>query len=61
MWASDITLIPARRRMEWEGEKRVELHLHTQMSALDATLRLDDLFATLKGWGTRRWPLPTTG
>lgn len=51
LWASDITLIPARRRMEWEGEKRVELHLHTQMSALDATLRLDDLFATLKGWG----------
>ncbi|HHY36064.1 MAG TPA: PolC-type DNA polymerase III [Firmicutes bacterium] len=51
LWASDITLIPARRRMETEGEKRVELHLHTQMSALDATVRLEDLFATLKQWG----------
>ncbi|MGI6143104.1 MAG: PolC-type DNA polymerase III [bacterium] len=51
LWARDITLIPARRRMEMEGEKRVELHLHTQMSALDATVRLDELFATLNRWG----------
>ena len=51
LWAKDITLIPAQHRLDTEAEKRVELHLHTQMSALDATVCIDELFATLNRWG----------
>jgi DNA polymerase-3 subunit alpha (Gram-positive type) len=51
--AGEVSTIPARWRNEDEtlAKKRVELHLHTQMSALDATVRLDELFSTIKRWG----------
>ena len=51
LWAKDITLIPGQYRRDEGTENRVELHLHTQMSALDATVRVDELFATLNRWG----------
>lgn len=53
IWAEAIQQIPPREDTDPEEEKRVELHLHTQMSALDATTRLSDLFATLARWGHR--------
>ncbi|HHY92400.1 MAG TPA: PHP domain-containing protein, partial [Firmicutes bacterium] len=51
IWASAIQLVSPPENGDPAEEKRVELHLHTQMSALDATTRIKDLFATLARWG----------
>jgi DNA polymerase-3 subunit alpha (Gram-positive type) len=40
-----------KERMDESEQKRVELHLHTKMSAMDATVDIKELFATLKKWG----------
>ncbi|MDK2926587.1 MAG: polymerase subunit alpha, Gram-positive type [Bacillota bacterium] len=50
IWARAIQLVPPREDSDPAPVKRVELHLHTQMSALDATTKLKDLFATLARW-----------
>ena len=34
-----------------EGEKRVELHLHSNMSTMDATNNIADLVAQAVKWG----------
>ena len=39
------------RMDEYEGEKRVELHAHTQMSELDAVFNIKDYINTAKRWG----------
>lgn len=47
----DINEIELPKRMDNESPKRVELHLHTKMSALDSVLDVKELIETLKRWG----------
>jgi DNA polymerase-3 subunit alpha (Gram-positive type) len=47
----DITLLPREKVVDDEPQKRVELHLHTRMSAMDALTKVDELFATAKAMG----------
>ena len=47
----DVYKINALKRVDNAAQKRVELHLHTVMSALDATIDPDKLVDTVKEWG----------
>ncbi len=47
----DICKINEQVRMDNADEKRVELHLHTKMSQMDATIDPDELIKTVKNWG----------
>ncbi len=49
--ARDITKIPLEKRQDTAEEKRVELHLHTQMSNMDAVSSASDLIARAAQWG----------
>ena len=40
-----------RREDTWEGLRRVELHAHTKMSAMDGLNEVDQLVKTAAGWG----------
>ncbi|MBP5428882.1 MAG: PolC-type DNA polymerase III [Clostridia bacterium] len=46
-----VAKIGAILRSDDAAEKRVELHLHTNMSAMDALIRPDELVATAERWG----------
>ena len=51
MQYTDIIKISECARMDNAPEKRVELHLHTCMSAMDATIKADDIVKTAHRWG----------
>lgn len=51
MQYSDIMQIKTVGRMDNAPEKRVELHLHTNMSAMDAIIKADDIVKTAHKWG----------
>ena len=51
MQYTDIMQIKTVERMDNAPEKRVELHLHTLMYAMDATTKADDIVKTAHKWG----------
>ncbi len=51
MQYTDILLVKEAARMDKAPEKRVELHLHTCMSAMDAIIKPDDIVKTAHKWG----------
>ena len=46
-----LMLIQAAKRLDQSPEKRVELHMHTKMSAMDALLDIERAIALLAEWG----------
>ena len=56
LFANDINVgEPPEKRMDKApvGEKRVELHLHTQSSTMDALTKVSEVITTAKSWGHR--------
>lgn len=51
MFASDIMKAERPVRRDEAPEKRIELHLHTKMSAMDATVDTAEAVATAAAWG----------
>ncbi|MBE6541617.1 MAG: PolC-type DNA polymerase III [Ruminococcaceae bacterium] len=51
MQYTDILRISEITRKDKAEEKRVELHLHTCMSAMDAIIKADDIVKTAHKWG----------
>lgn len=49
--AKQVVPVPAQHRLDESEPKRVELHLHTKLSAMDAVCDLEEVFATLERWG----------
>ena len=47
----DVCKINVIKRMDNASEKRVELHLHTKMSQMDATIDPDEIVKLAKEWG----------
>ena len=51
LFADDINRYPKEIRADTAADKRVELHLHTQMSAMDATTKLAEVVERAAKWG----------
>ncbi len=49
--ANSINLSKKLERMDNHDQKRVELHLHTNMSTMDSVIGINELFKTIKRWG----------
>ncbi|MDP2891861.1 MAG: PolC-type DNA polymerase III [Bacillota bacterium] len=49
--ATDIQTSDKMRKTDGSPEKRVELHLHTRMSSMDAVTPVEELMELLAGWG----------
>ncbi|MBQ9704012.1 MAG: PHP domain-containing protein, partial [Clostridia bacterium] len=49
--ATDVSKIDVVKRMDTAPEKRVELHLHTMMSQMDATIDPEVIVKVAKEWG----------
>jgi DNA polymerase-3 subunit alpha (Gram-positive type) len=49
--AQEIMAVPKILRADKEPVKRVELHLHTRMSAMDSVLAVEDAVAAAARWG----------
>jgi len=48
---TDLALVEKIDRVDEAEKKRVELHLHTNLSAMDGTIKIDKLLNTAKRWG----------
>ncbi|EUJ33546.1 DNA polymerase III PolC [Listeria floridensis FSL S10-1187] len=57
MMAQDINEIPPKKRLDGAKEKRVELHLHSNMSQMDATNSVTDLVKQAADWGHKAMAL----
>ncbi len=51
LYPNDMAIIAKRGRTDNAPEKRVELHLHTNMSSMDAVIPPDVIVKTAKAWG----------
>ncbi|HZJ83889.1 MAG TPA: PolC-type DNA polymerase III, partial [Clostridia bacterium] len=51
LFFSDLLKVASEGREDEEPQKRIELHLHTQMSAMDAVSSVDSLVARAAKWG----------
>ncbi len=51
MQYTSVMKISTKKRMDKSDEKRVELHLHTNMSQMDAITKADDIVKTAHKWG----------
>ncbi len=47
----DINLLPANPRQDKAKEKRIELHLHTKMSSMDAIIDVNEAVSQAADWG----------
>ncbi len=59
--ARDIMRFDIPKREDNSPEKRVELHAHTQMSNMDATVSAEDLIATAASWGHKAIAVTDSG
>lgn len=48
---NDLTTLPKTEREDTAEQKRVELHLHTQMSAMDSVINVKDVVKRAADWG----------
>ena len=53
IFAYDITQVAKQEKMDTAEKKRVELHLHTQMSAMDGISSVKELVGRAAKWGHR--------
>jgi DNA polymerase-3 subunit alpha (Gram-positive type) len=59
---NELQVLPPKEPLKDEAEvKRIELHLHTKMSAMDSTLDVARAIKTAAAWGHPAIAIRTTG